>query len=137
MYFMVASVVLFSLDSRPPTHCRHVTIISSPQLLFYPQLTNRDVRDPFRPRHLRAVFARKICFYKTCRMGAPLFPLWNSTLCDHKHSPLLLTTPYLLSFQVLAHSFALAQTSTLLFSIDSALFAKNHPGLGYLSNDLA
>src|SRR6266705_2192253 len=39
---------------------------------------------------------------------------------------------YPLYFQTLAHSFALTKTSTLLFSIASALFAKNHPGWGYL-----
>src|SRR5216684_4309714 len=38
---------------------------------------------------------------------------------------------YPLSFRILAHSFALGQSSTLLFSIDSALFAENHPGWGY------
>src|SRR5229473_3283144 len=38
---------------------------------------------------------------------------------------------YPLSFHILAHSFALGQSSTLLFSIDSALFAENHPGWGY------
>ncbi len=37
---------------------------------------------------------------------------------------------YPLYFQTLAHSFALTKTSTLLFSIASALFAKNHPGWG-------
>src|SRR4029077_4425145 len=37
---------------------------------------------------------------------------------------------YPLSFQTLAHSFARGKNSTLLFSIASALFAKNHPGWG-------
>src|SRR5438552_3347930 len=35
-----------------------------------------------------------------------------------------------LSFHTIAHSFALAKSSTLLFSIDSALLAQNHPGGG-------
>src|SRR6266704_2106481 len=39
------------------------------------------------------------------------------------------TIPYPLSFHALAHSFALTKTSTLLFSIASALFAKNHRGV--------
>jgi hypothetical protein len=37
---------------------------------------------------------------------------------------------YPLSFQILAHSFALSKNSTLLFSSASALFAKNDPGWG-------
>jgi hypothetical protein len=37
---------------------------------------------------------------------------------------------YLLSFQTLANSFALNKNSTLFFSINSELFAKNHPGWG-------
>jgi hypothetical protein len=37
---------------------------------------------------------------------------------------------YPLSFQTLARSFARGKNSTLLFSIVSALFAKNHPGWG-------
>jgi len=39
--------------------------------------------------------------------------------------------PYLtypLSFHSLPHSFALTKNAALLFSIDSTLFAKNHPG---------
>ncbi len=40
------------------------------------------------------------------------------------------TINYPLSFHILAHSFALTKTSTLLFSIASALFAKNHRGWG-------
>ncbi len=38
--------------------------------------------------------------------------------------------PYLLSFHILPHSFALMENLTLLFSCDSTLFAKNHPGWG-------
>jgi hypothetical protein len=37
---------------------------------------------------------------------------------------------YPLSFQTLAHSFALNKNSTLLFSSNSELFCKNHPGWG-------
>jgi hypothetical protein len=49
-----------------------------------------------------------------------------------RHAPLLcfLYLSYPLYFQSLAHSFALKKMSTLLFSISSALFAKNHPGWG-------
>jgi hypothetical protein len=36
-----------------------------------------------------------------------------------------------LSFHTLAHSFALNKNSTLLFSIDCALFAQNNRGWGY------
>jgi len=38
---------------------------------------------------------------------------------------------YPFSFHILAHSFALVKSSTPLFSADSALFGKNHPGWGY------
>ncbi len=38
--------------------------------------------------------------------------------------------PYPLSFHILPHSFALSKSSTLLFSIDSELFAKNTRGGG-------
>src|SRR6266581_6263429 len=38
---------------------------------------------------------------------------------------------YPLSFHSVAHSFALCKSTTLFFSIVSALFAKNHPGWGY------
>ena len=50
--------------------------------------------------------------------------------------PVALTTGHytqVLSFHILAHSFALAKISTLLFSSNSALFAENHPGWGYPS----
>ncbi len=40
----------------------------------------------------------------------------------------VLTYPF--CFHILAHSFALIKKSTLLFSSDSTLFAKNHPGWG-------
>src|SRR5712692_6001997 len=38
---------------------------------------------------------------------------------------------YPLSFHILAHSFARSKNSSLVFSIASALFAKNYPGWGY------
>src|SRR5216683_8131103 len=49
------------------------------------------------------------------------------------HSPLQLRplfSCFCALFCSLLHFFALAQNSTLLFSIASALFAKNHPGWG-------
>ena len=131
MYFVVAWVVLFSPASRPPTHCSRVTKISSPQLLVFPRLTNCDACNPFRPPPFRAVLARRIHYYENCRVWIRLFPWGDLTLCGYPHS-LLLITPYLFSFQPLAHSFALVETSTLLFSMASALFAKNHPGWGVL-----
>src|SRR5216684_2708066 len=50
MYFMLAWVVIFGLNSRQPSPCRRVTKTPSPQLLSLPQLTNRDARNPFRIR---------------------------------------------------------------------------------------
>src|SRR5712692_3516758 len=61
----------------------------------------------------------------------------NSRVCTNnshsgtRHSPLI--TPHctqVLSFHILAHSFARTKISTFLFSSDSALFAKKHPGGG-------
>jgi len=43
-------------------------------------------------------------------------------------APVFLDLLDLLSFHILAHSFAPTKNSTLLFSIDSALFAKNTGG---------
>jgi hypothetical protein len=51
-------------------------------------------------------------------------PIWSG--------PSTVFPSYPLSFQTIAHSFALTQNSTLLFSSASALFAKNHPGWGVL-----
>jgi len=51
----------------------------------------------------------------------------RSLSTDHRSQ---FTFPYPPSFHALAHSFALAQNSTLLFPMDSALFAQNHPGVG-------
>src|SRR2546425_8299488 len=48
---------------------------------------------------------------------------------NHSHYPYSLSpNPYPLSFQSLAHSFAINKCLTPLFSIVSALFAKNHRG---------
>ncbi len=58
--------------------------------------------------------------------GGSFFRLWRSPLATGHCTQAL-------SFHILAHSFALFCTranSTLLFSIDSALFAKKHPGWG-------
>src|SRR5213082_1514212 len=41
-----------------------------------------------------------------------------------------LPSTQVLSFQILAHSFALPENSTTLFSVDSALFVKKHRGVG-------
>jgi hypothetical protein len=58
---MLAWVVIFSTDSRRLTHCRHVTKIPSPQLLLFPELTNRDACNLFRIRS-----------YANCRVVCPL-----------------------------------------------------------------
>src|SRR6266705_7131870 len=52
-----------------------------------------------------------------------------SILFPASHPPIPLSC-YPLFFHTLAHSFAPLKTSTLLFSMASALFAKNHPGWG-------
>ena len=51
---------------------------------------------------------------------------------DARHSSLATALKSFLFtfFHILAHSFALTKTSTLLFSITSALFAQNHRGWG-------
>src|SRR6266436_1215271 len=43
---MVAWFVLFSLDSRPPTHCRHVTKISSRNSFSIPNLQTVTLATP-------------------------------------------------------------------------------------------
>jgi hypothetical protein len=65
-------------------------------------------------------------FYENCRVSlAPLnIPTLKPAACQR-------FSAYLFSFHTLAHSFALIKDSTLLFSSDFALFAKNHPGWGY------
>ena len=51
----------------------------------------------------------------------------RSLSTDHRSQ---FTFPYPPSFHALVHSFALAQNSTLLFPMGSALFARNHRGWG-------
>src|SRR5260370_26081297 len=66
---------MFSIDSRRPPYCRHVTKIPSPQLLLFPGLINCDARNPFRIRS-----------YANCRVGDPLPPFWNSShSLDHPY----------------------------------------------------
>jgi RNA polymerase sigma-70 factor, ECF subfamily len=113
--------VIFSFDSRRRAHYHHVTKFSSPQLLYFPHLQNYAARNRFRPLLLRVSFARRIRPYENDRVGSSFSNSFRiPTLCG----------PYLFSFQLLAHSFGLARNSTLLFSVASALFAKNHPGWG-------
>jgi len=48
-----------------------------------------------------------------------------------RHPPLgACRWPQVLSFQVLAHSFAVCKMLSHLFSVASELFSKNHPGWG-------
>jgi hypothetical protein len=55
----------------------------------------------------------------------------NNSHSGTRHSPLVTRhCTQVLSFHILAHSFAPTKNSTLLFSSNSALFAKNHPGWG-------
>jgi len=129
MCSMVIWVVIFSPDSRRPTYRRHLTKFPSPQLLLFRALTNRDARNPFRTPPLRAALARRIHSCANCRGARPSPTAELNSLRLHTLS--ITHSPYLFSFQLLAHSFALAQTSTLLFSTASALFAKNHRGWGY------
>jgi hypothetical protein len=62
---MVAWVVMFSIDPRRATQCRHVTKIPSPQLLAFPALTDRDACNSFRIRS-----------YEKCRVS-PAFSSRN------------------------------------------------------------
>src|SRR6266581_3024671 len=57
-------------------------------------------------------------------------PALHPLPCIPSPCPPIPLSCYSLSFHTLAHSFALTKTSTLLFSMTSALFAKNHPGWG-------
>src|SRR6266700_1799177 len=57
-------------------------------------------------------------------------PALHPLPCIPSPCPPIPLSCYSLSFHTLAHSFALTKTSTLLFSMTSALFAKNHPGGG-------
>jgi len=78
----------------------------------------------------------------------PKTPRNNPCRCHTSETPRGVVTPYIpyfnlstvqceltypLYFHILANSFALIKTTIPLFSTDSALFAKNHPGWGTLS----
>src|SRR5712664_3402882 len=77
--------------------------------------------------HLRGThFATLLFSSSSMEWGGGVYPLDVRTFTRFDAFP-----TYPLSFHILAHSFALGQSSTLLFSIDSALFAENHPGWGY------
>jgi GGDEF domain-containing protein len=92
--------------SRGPRQSRKsgpVHALPLPTLLFNIQPSNRS-------------------FARGCRTE---IPIWSG--------PSTVFPSYPLSFQTIAHSFALTQNSTLLFSSASALFAKNHPGWGVLT----
>jgi hypothetical protein len=85
---MLAWVVIFSIDSRRPTHCRHVTKIPSPQLLLFPALTNRDACNPFRIRsyaNCRVAYALVLrssilrTFFQVPYPATPLFATLTQT----------------------------------------------------------
>src|SRR5260370_30359136 len=126
---MLAWVVMFRLPARLATQFRHVTKNPSPQLLVDPPLTNCDARNPFRIR-----------FYENCRVSpGPLnIPTFKCAFCipDASTGPANRQRFWPISFpftllRTLLHFFALIKNSTPVFSSDSALFAKNHPGWGY------
>src|SRR5713101_2157703 len=80
-------------------------------------------------RTLSFSVSRKSCIchsYENCRVCT------NNSHSGTSESPIIprLNTQ-VLSFHTLAHSFALIKSSTLLFSIASALFAQNTRGVGY------
>ncbi len=81
-------------------------------------LTNRDARNLFRIRS-----------YENCRVSHPSSKRFSS-LSVHRVSIALDNFAQPLSFHILPHSFALIKNSTLLFSIDSTLFAQNTRGWG-------
>src|SRR6266403_2787839 len=60
MYNMIALVVISSNVPRQAAQYRHVTKIPPPQLLSFPTLANRDVRNSFRFRS-----------YENCRVWSP------------------------------------------------------------------
>src|SRR5260370_2136487 len=78
----LAWAVIFSIDSRRPTHCRHVTKIPSPQLLLFPALANRDACNPFRIRsyaNCRVAYAlvlRSSIFRTLFQVPYPATPLF-------------------------------------------------------------
>jgi hypothetical protein len=69
--------VIFSLDLRRTTQCRHVTKILSPQPLLFPALTNCDARNSFRFRS-----------YENCRGAYPSNQIFSI-------SPFLFPLPFL------------------------------------------
>src|SRR5882672_7743510 len=54
------------------------TKIPSPQLLLFPGLANRDVRNPFRFRSC-----------ENCRGVVPVFPFWNSPSAQSRSFPVV------------------------------------------------
>jgi hypothetical protein len=72
-------------------------------------------------------FQAKYFFSSSPRLASPRLASPRLARAAARHSA------QVLSFHTLAHSFALNKNSTLLFSIDCTLFAKNHPGWGYLN----
>jgi hypothetical protein len=77
-----------------------------------------------RLRIAKSCNALALIFIPNCR-GTPLRRSDSRTSGSSNHVSI-----YPLSIQALAHSFALKKIPTPLLSIDSALFAKNHPGWG-------
>src|SRR5438477_2916258 len=69
--------------------------------------------------------------YENCRGVHQQFPFWNEARAEQAERPVpALPSTHVLSFHILANSFALPENSTTLFSIDSALFVKKHRGVG-------
>jgi len=61
----------------------------------------------------------------------PTIPFLERARPERAEGPVItLRSTQVPSFHILTHSFARANISTLLFSIVSALFVKNHPGWG-------
>src|SRR5437660_4626957 len=66
---------------------------------------------------------------KTARsVGVCMLPILENLAVSATRSRFFIQV---LSFQTLAHSFALTKNSTRLFSNDSALFTQKHPGVRY------
>jgi len=63
-----------------------------------------------------------------CRGVGAFFPIWKAWLGSATGTRFFIQV---LSFHILAHSFALTKNSTLLFSCASALFAQKHRGWAY------
>jgi hypothetical protein len=114
---MVAWVVMFSIDPRRATQCRHVTKIPSPQLLLFPALTNCDARNPFRIRS-----------YEKCRVACQRFPFWNSAP-SARSSNAAPATPNLCLFTLFQTLFRSSKTQLVSFQAIPNSFAKT-PGVG-------